>query len=309
MVALNAWRPRFWCRYLCPLGAFLGIFSWRPLLRRNVKSESCNQCDLCGMSCHGAAVGTGSGSSVPVPLVTNAWKPMECLGCMDCNESCRRNSLSFQFTLPWRKEPKVESIDLGRRGMMAATIGGLVTLAAMRISPQARGRTFNPALIRPPGTAGARVPRALHRLRAVHEGLPDRRPPAHSDRSRLGRSLDPDARAPDRLLRLHVQSYAARFARPKQSCRLRSTKSMQHALDWRRSTLPAAFPTPTAAIAWFARNIARSRTRLSTARKSKSKTEAASGKQSNDPMSMWKSASAAAYASTSVRTRTVPPSG
>jgi polyferredoxin len=141
MVALNAWRPRFWCRYLCPLGAFLGIFSWRPLLRRNVKSETCNQCDLCGMSCHGAAaVGPGG-----------AWKPMECLGCMDCSESCRRESLNFQFVVPWSKEPKVESIDLSRRGMMAAAIGGIVTLSAMRISPQARGKTFNPILIRPPG--------------------------------------------------------------------------------------------------------------------------------------------------------------
>ncbi len=141
MVALNAWRPRFWCRYLCPLGAFLGILSWRPLLRRNVKSETCNQCDLCGMSCHGAAaIGPGG-----------AWMPMECLGCMDCSEACRRDSLKFQFVLPWHKEPKIESVDLRRRGMMAAAIGGLVTLATMRISPQARGRTFNPVLIRPPG--------------------------------------------------------------------------------------------------------------------------------------------------------------
>jgi polyferredoxin/NAD-dependent dihydropyrimidine dehydrogenase PreA subunit len=141
MVLLNAWRPRFWCRYLCPLGAFLGFFSWRPWLRRKVVSETCNQCDLCGMSCHGAAaIGPGG-----------TWKPTECLGCMDCSEACRRGSLKFQFVLPWRKEPKVESIDLSRRGMMAAAIGGLVTLAAMRISPQARGRTYNPALIRPPG--------------------------------------------------------------------------------------------------------------------------------------------------------------
>jgi MauM/NapG family ferredoxin protein len=141
MVILNAWRPRFWCRYLCPLGAFLGIFAWRPLMRRKVSAETCNQCDLCGMSCHGAAaVSPGS-----------AWKPMECLGCMDCSESCRRDSLAFQFVLPWRKEPKTASVDLSRRGMMAAAIGGLATLAAMRISPQARGATFNPVLIRPPG--------------------------------------------------------------------------------------------------------------------------------------------------------------
>jgi MauM/NapG family ferredoxin protein len=70
---------------------------------------------------------------------------------MDCGESCRRGSLSFKFVLPWRKEPKLESIDLGRRGMIVAAIGGITALAAMRVSPQARGRTFNPALIRPPG--------------------------------------------------------------------------------------------------------------------------------------------------------------
>ncbi len=141
MVILNAWRPRFWCRYLCPLGAFLGFFSWRPLLRRKVKAESCNQCDLCGTSCHGAAAAGPGG----------AWKSMECLGCMNCSESCRRDCLGFQLVVPWRKDPKIESVDLGRRGMMAAAIGGIVTLAAMRISPQARGTTFNPALIRPPG--------------------------------------------------------------------------------------------------------------------------------------------------------------
>jgi MauM/NapG family ferredoxin protein len=153
MVALNAWRPRFWCRYLCPLGAFLGVFSWRPWLRRKVDATTCNQCDLCGMSCHGAAVKKGTGSErseVPVPFFNN-WMPMECLGCMDCSESCRRGSLKFTFVSPWRKEPKVASVDLSRRGMIAAAVGGVVALASMRISPQARGRTYNSLLIRPPG--------------------------------------------------------------------------------------------------------------------------------------------------------------
>ncbi len=141
IVALNAFRPRFWCRYICPLGALLGLFSWRPFLKRKVNTETCTHCDLCGMSCHGAAaVGPGE-----------AWKPMECLGCMDCTESCKQESLTFEFSLPKRKDPAIKSVNLSRRGIITAGVSGLTAMAAMRISPQSRGESYNPALIRPPG--------------------------------------------------------------------------------------------------------------------------------------------------------------
>lgn len=55
ILALNRYRPRFWCRYACPLGAMLGAFALRPFLRRSVEPDTCNQCDLCGVGCHGAA--------------------------------------------------------------------------------------------------------------------------------------------------------------------------------------------------------------------------------------------------------------
>ena len=41
-IGLTAVTPRFWCRYLCPLGAFYGLLSKQPLLRRRVKG-----CDIC----------------------------------------------------------------------------------------------------------------------------------------------------------------------------------------------------------------------------------------------------------------------
>ncbi len=142
ILAANAWRRRFWCRYLCPLGAFLGCLSWRPLLRRKVKAQECNQCDLCGMACHGAAAAS-PGSD---------WKPAECLGCLNCTASCNRQGLAFRWTLPWRRKEKGEKLDVSRRGMLAAAIGGLVTLAWFRSTPQARGSIYHPDLIRPPGS-------------------------------------------------------------------------------------------------------------------------------------------------------------
>jgi ferredoxin len=142
MVLANGYRRRFWCRYLCPLGALLGVFSVRPLLRRVANQESCNQCDLCAMSCHGAA-GKSPGDQ---------WKPAECFGCLNCTDSCHRGSLRFQWVWPWRRQPAVEGIDVSKRALLGAAVGGLVALPLMRTNPQSRGKLYHPLLIRPPGS-------------------------------------------------------------------------------------------------------------------------------------------------------------
>jgi len=141
MLVANGYRRRFWCRYLCPLGALLGFFSWRPLLRRTVDKERCNECDLCGMRCHGAA------SAAP----GDRWKPSECLGCLNCREPCPSDSLAFHLVRPWRREPGEEPVDLSKRAMLGAAAAGVAGLAMARANPLARGSRYHPRLIRPPG--------------------------------------------------------------------------------------------------------------------------------------------------------------
>lgn len=141
LVALNRFRPRFWCRYLCPLGALLGLFAWRPLLRRHTRSEECNQCGICGVNCRGAAAEAPG----------QDWHPSECFGCLNCTSACPRGSLGFVWHWPFGRQTPVAPVGLSRRAALAAAAGGLASLAFFRATPQSRGSTFNPLLLRPPG--------------------------------------------------------------------------------------------------------------------------------------------------------------
>jgi MauM/NapG family ferredoxin protein len=141
LVAANAFRRRFWCRYLCPLGGLLGWFAWRPWLRRATAQATCNQCDLCAMKCHGAAAAPGG----------EQWKPAECFGCLNCTDACARESMTMTVAPPWRPDPQAESVDLSKRAMLAAMAGGVVGACMLRITPQGRQRTPAAELIRPPG--------------------------------------------------------------------------------------------------------------------------------------------------------------
>ncbi|NUO19753.1 4Fe-4S binding protein [bacterium] len=68
----------FWCRYLCPYGAMLGLVSWAsPMkIRRNV--ETCIDCDRCTKACP---------SRLPVATKLRIISP-ECTGCLKCESVC-----------------------------------------------------------------------------------------------------------------------------------------------------------------------------------------------------------------------------
>ena len=57
VLALEAVRPRFWCRYLCPLGALLGLVSKVSWLRRRVMAEKCVACGACARVCPTGTIG------------------------------------------------------------------------------------------------------------------------------------------------------------------------------------------------------------------------------------------------------------
>ncbi|MFW6132059.1 MAG: 4Fe-4S binding protein, partial [Candidatus Aminicenantaceae bacterium] len=47
IIILNIYRERFWCRYLCPLGAFLGVASNWNAFKLKIDPAKCIDCNLC----------------------------------------------------------------------------------------------------------------------------------------------------------------------------------------------------------------------------------------------------------------------
>ncbi|HEX8794537.1 MAG TPA: 4Fe-4S binding protein, partial [Polyangiaceae bacterium] len=50
----NRFIPRFWCRVLCPLGAFLGVLARFALFGMTKDHAKCTDCNLCIVHCQGA---------------------------------------------------------------------------------------------------------------------------------------------------------------------------------------------------------------------------------------------------------------
>ncbi len=75
---------RFFCRYLCPLGALLAVVSGKRFYKIRRQSDSCTNCGLCTRSC-------SMGIRIPEK---NAVISGECIQCMQCLSICPKESLS-----------------------------------------------------------------------------------------------------------------------------------------------------------------------------------------------------------------------
>ncbi|CAG9428691.1 4Fe-4S binding protein [Providencia alcalifaciens] len=118
LVVASLFIRNAWCRYLCPYGALLGIFSlFSPVkIRRNV--ESCIDCGKCAKICP---------SRIPVDKLIKV-RTVECTGCMTCIESCPvASTLAFSLQAPTKKR----QIPLSGMMMAILTLGILFATIAV----------------------------------------------------------------------------------------------------------------------------------------------------------------------------------
>ena len=136
-ILLNFKSPRFYCRYICPLGALFGILG-RTALWRIGKSEAvCTDCHLCEKDCEGAC----SPSAV---IRIN-----ECILCMNCLDDCHHNQIGFR-TLP-SAAGEIVSPDLSRRQFVFSFVSGAAAIPMLRLNGNLSDN-WNPGLVRPPGS-------------------------------------------------------------------------------------------------------------------------------------------------------------
>jgi NapH/MauN family ferredoxin-type protein len=85
VIGASLFIERFWCRYLCPLGALLAPLQKLSLFKVRRAEEHCIHCHLCSKSC-------------PVrldPESTDVTTSAECLACGRCVEACPREKALF----------------------------------------------------------------------------------------------------------------------------------------------------------------------------------------------------------------------
>ena len=164
LVGMNLVIPRFFCRVLCPLGAFLGVLSRFALWRIDRDVTKCTDCDLCLKGCEGAASPQA------------ALRKSECFVCFNCIDDCPEDALSFRLMpLPvkdrivgsikdgtaklmgskvisklWDTEKKGPSVP--RRRWLFASAAGVMSYPFLRLSRSVNDRGFNEKAIRPPGS-------------------------------------------------------------------------------------------------------------------------------------------------------------
>lgn len=76
---------RFFCRYLCPLGAIYGLFNRISLYQLHCNKEKCLQCGACSKACH---LGVDPAHSKTL---------CECIRCGDCAAACPHGALKLGF--------------------------------------------------------------------------------------------------------------------------------------------------------------------------------------------------------------------
>jgi len=96
LVVASVLIQNFWCRYLCPYGALLGIVSFFSPLRVRRYEDTCIDCAKCAKVCP---------ASLPVDKLVTI-KSAECTGCLECVAICPAEGALEIALPPWASSPK-----------------------------------------------------------------------------------------------------------------------------------------------------------------------------------------------------------
>ncbi len=92
LMLLSTLVQNFWCRYLCPYGAIMGLASLLSPVKIRRDQQACIDCGKCGKACP---------AGIQVDKLVQI-RTVECTGCMECVAACSTQD-ALQFALPPRR--------------------------------------------------------------------------------------------------------------------------------------------------------------------------------------------------------------
>ncbi len=152
VLCLGFFRPRFWCKYVCPSGAMFSLGNLFRITERKVES-SCIHCNKCVEICPFDAI---------KPDFTT--RTTDCTMCQSCGGVCPTHAIKFVerwniVELKLENDPPTKETALGRRGFLSLAAGGTATVVgglSMAGATKALGaklddpNSYRP--VRPPGS-------------------------------------------------------------------------------------------------------------------------------------------------------------
>jgi polyferredoxin len=112
LVVLSVFVQNFWCRYLCPYGALMGLTALGSPLRIRREAGPCIDCGKCAKACP---------SQLKVDQLINI-RSAECTGCLECVAVCPAEGALF-LAAPARRRVPVWAMAAGIAVIFCGLVG------------------------------------------------------------------------------------------------------------------------------------------------------------------------------------------
>ncbi len=139
---LAAFRGRWYCNVICPVGTLLGLISKVSLFKIKINTDLCNGCKACLKHCKSECIDTKN----------HTIDYSRCVMCFDCFPACSQNAITVQkFYTP--KQPSAATATPTRRKFLGTTLSlaALFTSSKLLAGTTSEPTGHNVPPIMPPG--------------------------------------------------------------------------------------------------------------------------------------------------------------
>jgi len=146
VLGLGFFRPRFWCRYVCPTGAVFSVFNTTRVIERKVE-DSCINCNKCVEICPFDAIKADFTTRIP-----------DCTVCQSCGGVCPTDSIKFVErwnvdSLKVENHPETDETPVTRRQFLGTGLASLsLVLGNQYVFGASAIAGSSSCTIRPPGS-------------------------------------------------------------------------------------------------------------------------------------------------------------